>query len=163
LAKQAPHLDKAPYDPRTTESMLKINNPSAEIMSTTLPKENHPNVKLAGTRHQESGIVFDNCGFPILDKYVKYETRIGGNLKNMNREVHMRAATRQLRRDIEAGIVDKNVFSEKQLNQIKSGLEKIEGCTWHHHQDVGRMQLVPESIHKEVQHVGGFEMWGGKK
>ncbi|MDR1402017.1 MAG: HNH endonuclease [Puniceicoccales bacterium] len=34
---------------------------------------------------------------------------------------------------------------------------------WHHHQDVGRMQLVPENIHEDVGHVGGFEMWGKKK
>ncbi|MDR1375679.1 MAG: hypothetical protein LBJ45_02610 [Holosporaceae bacterium] len=48
LAKQAPHLDKAPYTPRTAESMLNINNPESEITSTTLPKESHPNVKPVG-------------------------------------------------------------------------------------------------------------------
>ncbi|MDR1432950.1 MAG: HNH endonuclease [Puniceicoccales bacterium] len=163
LAKQAPHLDKAPYTPRTAESMLKTNNSGAEITSTTLPKESHPNVKSAGTRHPESGIVFDNRGFPIFDKYVKYETRISGNLKNMTSEGHMRAATRQLRGDIKAGIVDKNMFTEAQLKDIMSGKDTIKDYTWHHHQDVGRMQLVPENIHEDVRHVGGFKMWGGKK
>jgi hypothetical protein len=159
----AKHLDRGPYNSRTMEIMLKANHPEAEITSTTLPKGNHPNVKFAGTRHPESGIVFDNRGFPILDEHVKYETRISGNLKNMSREAHMRAGTRQLRADIEAGVIDKNMFSEKQLTQIKSGLYKIEGYTWHHHQDLGRMQLVPTDIHKEVKHVEGFEMWGGGK
>jgi filamentous hemagglutinin len=55
------------------------------------------------------------------------------------------------------------MFTEIQLAQIKSGSDKIKGYTWHHHRDVGRMQLVPKQIHKDTGHVGGFEMWGGKK
>jgi hypothetical protein len=46
---------------------------------------------------------------------------------------------------------------------INAGKKKIPGYTWHHHQDVGRMQLVPTDIHRWVKHIGGFEMWGGKK
>jgi hypothetical protein len=36
-----------------------------------------------------------------------------------------------------------------------------EAYTWHHHQDVGRMQLVPRKIHADTGHVGGFDMWYG--
>jgi hypothetical protein len=35
--------------------------------------------------------------------------------------------------------------------------------TWHHHQDVGRMQLVPRTIHRDTGHIGGFEMWYGRQ
>ncbi|MDR1488612.1 MAG: HNH endonuclease [Holosporales bacterium] len=45
---------------------------------------------------------------------------------------------------------------------MKSGLEKIDGYTWHHHQDVGRMQLVPEKIHADTGHFGGDALWGMK-
>ncbi|MCG7500017.1 HNH endonuclease [Vibrio sp. Of7-15] len=31
--------------------------------------------------------------------------------------------------------------------------------TWHHHQDPGRMQLLPYGIHKLYNHVGGFVKW----
>jgi hypothetical protein len=31
--------------------------------------------------------------------------------------------------------------------------------TWHHHQDRGRMQLVPEKVHAETGHTGGFSLW----
>lgn len=36
------------------------------------------------------------------------------------------------------------------------------GYTWHHHQDVGRMQLVREKEHKlSLPHTGGMAIWGG--
>lgn len=31
--------------------------------------------------------------------------------------------------------------------------------TWHHHQDPGRMQLLPYGLHKLYNHVGGFVKW----
>ena len=33
------------------------------------------------------------------------------------------------------------------------------GYTWHHHQDPGRMQLVPFGIHNSTYHRGGREVW----
>jgi hypothetical protein len=163
LEKAAQHLDKGPYNSRTAESMLKINHPEAEITSTTLPKATDKNVKLAEIKHGETGIVFDNRGFPIFDKHIKYETRISGDLKNMSSGMHKRMATRQLRSDIETGIINRNMFTEKQLAQIKDGFESIEDYTWHHHQEVGRMQLIQRQIHKDAGHVGGDKLWGMQK
>ncbi|MBO2930305.1 MULTISPECIES: HNH endonuclease [Pseudomonadaceae] len=37
----------------------------------------------------------------------------------------------------------------------------MDGYTWHHHQDSGRMQLVPELIHSKTGHIGGEAMGGG--
>ena len=169
MKQSAVNLDKAPYDPRTIESMLKVNNPVAEITSTTVPDLTKPNVKLAGTfkeaiiNDQPVRINFDERGFPIFDKHVKYETRISGNLSEMSMDAHMRAATRQLRADIETGVVQGNMFNDNQMKQIMSGFDKIDGYTWHHHQDVGRMQLLPEELNKKFGHVGGNDLWGMKK
>ena len=33
------------------------------------------------------------------------------------------------------------------------------GCTWHHHEDFGRMQLVKSKVHADKQHVGGVAIW----
>ena len=33
--------------------------------------------------------------------------------------------------------------------------------TWHHHQDVGKMQLVNKEKHKTFRHTGGMAIWGG--
>lgn len=56
----------------------------------------------------------------------------------------------------------REVFSQKQLEQINAG-QKPEGFTWHHHQDVGRMQLVDAQTHKSNRHDAGFILWGGGK
>ena len=39
---------------------------------------------------------------------------------------------------------------------------KYHGYTWHHHQDTGRMQLVPEWDHSKTGHVGGDYIQKGK-
>jgi len=39
--------------------------------------------------------------------------------------------------------------------------ESPPGLTWHHHQDVGKMQLVDQDLHARYGHVGGMEIWGG--
>ncbi|WP_417696190.1 HNH endonuclease [Pseudomonas sp.] len=36
----------------------------------------------------------------------------------------------------------------------------MDGYTWHHHQDSGRMQLVPELIHKKTGHILVAKLWG---
>ena len=35
-----------------------------------------------------------------------------------------------------------------------------DGYTWHHHQDTGRMQLVPDGTHGDYPHTGGASIWG---
>lgn len=154
--------------------MLKENG--TEVTSTTLPPKNAPNVKMAGAHKERTlvinaetqetltqRIVFDERGFPDFRPYMKYETTISGDLGSMPPDAHKRAATRRLREDIKAGKVDGALFDEKQSAQIKHGLEKIKGYTWHHHQDSGRMQLVPEDVHEWARHVGGDALWGAKK
>ena len=165
-------INKSPYNPRAIEQLLMRDG--AEVTSSTLPKLTQPNVKFAGLCKErtiinpETGetitqrIVFDKKGFPILDDVAKVDIRISGDLSSMNREAHMRAATRQLRTDIAAGKIDPKVFTEIELAHIKAGKEKIGKFTWHHHQETGRMQLVPTDIHQWIKHVGGNELWGKK-
>ena len=75
------------------------------------------------------------------------------------RAAEMRAATRQLREDIENGKVDASQFTEQQLNDIKSGKQSIDGYTWHHNAQSApnNMQLVPRDIHK-IPHTGEGSM-----
>ncbi|MFK7973738.1 MAG: HNH endonuclease [Rickettsiaceae bacterium] len=40
-----------------------------------------------------------------------------------------------------------------------SGKDKINGLTWHHHQDTGRMQLISDKLHNNVRHPGGMSLW----
>lgn len=74
----------------------------------------------------------------------------------------MNLATQDLSNAIHKGQVSSSGFTAKQMQQIESGKSKIDGYTWHHHQDSGRMQLVPELIHSKTGHIGGEAMGGGK-
>jgi hypothetical protein len=152
--------NKIPYNARAMEQMLKSGNES--VVSHTLPPLTGKNIKLAGIRHPETGIVFDKKGFPIFDDVAKYETKITGDLGKMKPDAHKRAATRQLRDDILSGKVDRKMFTDDQWLDIKKGAPDIDEFTWHHHQDVGRMQLVPRKIHKETGHFGGDALWGAE-
>ena len=71
-------------------------------------------------------------------------------------------AMRDLREKINFGKISRSHFSPEQLKAIQSGKSKIPGYTWHHHQDKGRMQLIPERTHKKVGHIGGESINKGK-
>jgi hypothetical protein len=168
-------INKIPYDPRKIEQFLQQTHPESIITSNTLPKINQKNVKLAGTAHPNSGIVYDQKGFPIFDDIAVYDTKISFDLvkkydpskvdlstqqaKKTVSDAHMRAATRDLREKINKGIIDRNQFTQKQLEAIYSGKGQIPEFTWHHHQDTGRMQLIREEIHNKTGHVGGMNLW----
>lgn len=52
------------------------------------------------------------------------------------------------------------VFDEEQLDQILIG-ETPDGCTWHHNEEVGKMELVDRDVHDKTAHTGGKAVWGG--
>ena len=43
--------------------------------------------------------------------------------------------------------------------QIIKEKDKIDDFTGHHHQETGRMELIPEWIHETVKHTGGDSLW----
>jgi filamentous hemagglutinin len=61
----------------------------------------------------------------------------------------MKLASNDLSSAIQQGQVNSSTFTAKQLEQINAGAKKIDGHTWHHHQDSGQKQLMPELIHKK--------------
>lgn len=50
----------------------------------------------------------------------------------------------------------RETLSAASLNSGGKGIDKL---TWHHHQDTGRMQLIPRDKHNETGHVGGMDLW----
>ena len=153
-------LNKAPYDPRTMEKFLKSQHPDANIASSTLPKTNDKNVKFAGMRHDKTKIVFNNRGLPVYDDIAKVDLMLKPSVvKIRDRKRHFMEATKELSALIDKGVVDKNIFTEKQLQEIRKFLPEITDLTWHHHENIGRMQLVSRVIHRKTGHVGGFDLW----
>lgn len=61
-------------------------------------------------------------------------------------------------------ILDSNAILEKQINDIlntsSSQQGRFYGYTWHHTENLGEMQLIPDYIHSKVRHTGGKHIWG---
>uniref|UniRef100_UPI002FDFA8BA HNH endonuclease n=1 Tax=Microbulbifer sp. M83 TaxID=3118246 RepID=UPI002FDFA8BA len=152
-----------PYNSRNVRNDLVDVHGVENVSSTTIPPINAKNVKLAGQRHPVTGIVFDNKGFPIFDDVAAFDTRLPIEpFRNASYTDQMKMATSDLGAAIQRGEVNPSAFSANQLSQIQSGSKTVDGFTWHHHQDTGRMQLVPRDIHKRTGHVGWEAMSDGK-
>lgn len=159
-----------PYDSRTMREQLEAKYGKENVTSTTVPPPNSPNVKLAG-KHKDiilkdgtkTQSVFDKKGFPIFDDVAKYDTRLPNEAFHAaSYKGQMKMASRELSDQIKNGKINSSKFSKAQLKAIHSGKDKIPDYTWHHHQDNGRIQLIPTKIHGKVGHVGGEAMSKGQ-
>ncbi|EDL57454.1 HNH endonuclease [Gimesia maris] len=166
-----------PYDSRTIRSQLEARYGAEAVTSTTVPPTSGKMVQMSGRQHSVTGVVYDSKGVPIFDRHSLFDTYITRQYSSVADEAaHMRAATRELRSSLGIGQGQANRvaalgaiknkvnfqgFNPVQLRQIMGGKKNIDGLTWHHHQDIGRMQLVDRVIHAETGHVGGFKMWFG--
>ena len=99
--------------------------------------------------------------YPVFDS--QKDVQLPGDLRFASIHNQEKYCNAELARDV-AENPDKyrDVFTKEQLEQIEKG-KTPEGFTWHHHQDVGRMQLVDRSVHEANRHDGGFVLWGGQK
>lgn len=151
------------YDPQGQRADLEAVYGAENVSSTTVPPNNLKNVKLAGQRHPVTGIIFDQRGYPIFDNIARYDTQlINKGFNNLTYNEQMQLASKDLWGAIQRGEVNSSQFTSSQLKQIKNGNSKVEGYTWHHHQDQGRMQLVPTWEHSKTGHIGGDAMKDGK-
>jgi hypothetical protein len=147
-----------PYDPKGVAADLESQYPG-QVSSSTIPPPGSKNVGLAGARHP-SGIVFDQRGFPIFDDLASFDTRLPGPTTAVrSRPLHFQEAARALSDAIRRGEVPASRFTAEQLRAIHGYQKKIPGLTWHHHQQPGRMQLIPTPTHQAVGHTGGFALW----
>ena len=147
------------YNPHGIRQYFENKFPG-RVSSSTVPAPTMKNVKLAGQIHSKTGIVFDQRGLPVFDKHVVYETKLPRDVSSIKKSrLHMTESTKDLKAQILAGKIDQTKFTEKQLEHIFSEKPKIDGLTWHHHQDIGRMQLIDEVLHTKMGHIGGMKLW----
>ncbi len=136
---------------------------SGNVTSTTLPPYSAKNVHMAGKRHPETDIVYDQRGFPIFADVARYDTRFPADQFGVtDYQGQMRMGTRDLRTTIQTNPQLRSQFEPDQLQAIQSGRANIPRLTWHHHQDSGRMQLVPRDVHADTGHIGGASMLAGQ-
>lgn len=153
---------KTPYNAHTWRGHLEQKYPG-KVTSTTVPPKNAPNVKLRGKAHPKTDVPFDLKGYPMFDEYIKYQTKIpASQFKKLSYEAQMRAATKDLAKQIKKYPQLKKEFTPEALKAIKSGKAKIPKYTWHHHQESGKMQLVKTKHHSKTGHIGSEAMSKGK-
>ena len=180
--------NKSPYSSREVAEDMKDRHGKDNVISTTVPPYNQRNVKLAGkekviqvdvqkqewdvnkkqyitvTEKQEVRIVFDKKGYPIFDDVAKVEVFIPvKEYREMSYREQMIASTQELKKMINNKKIPRSLFSDEQLKDIYAEKPTFKDFTWHHHQDTGRMQLVPRNIHSKVGHIGWDGMQGERK
>ncbi len=82
-----------------------------------------------------------NIADPLNPGRVKHT---GNPLKSNSRADHFKAAN----------------IEREGVNPPTEGSSSPDGWTWHHHFDVGRMQLIDRKVHAAFPHKGGFSRWG---
>ncbi|WP_245699701.1 HNH endonuclease [Paenibacillus glacialis] len=106
------------------------------------------------------GVDYDVLGFPIFKgDNVKFSLKLDGSLFKGADDMQFKECTNALKKALDKGEISEEIFTPKQLAQIKAGKARIQGLTWHHHQIPGKMQLVISKVH-EVNHLGGNKLWG---
>ena len=102
---------------------------------------------------------YDANGFPVFnsraDVYLPPDKIAVGS-----RSTHFTEANQLLARNSDDQLRGAG-FSDAEIAQLRRG-ETPDNMTWHHHQDVGRMQLVRRAEHETFTggHTGGWSLWG---
>lgn len=106
---------------------------------------------------------FDKNGFPEFE--TRFETILDDiHIGNGRPEPHIKTANKkrfdEIRADPELARILK--LTQEQVTNLLSSRRAPDGYAWHHHQDVGRMQLITDAEHVlAIPHTGGMAIWGG--
>lgn len=98
--------------------------------------------------------------YPDFSEHCRFEAQLPEERYLASDYQQFKDCNEQLRQAYENGTLNTERFTDRQLEQIRSG-DKPEGYTWHHHEEPGRMQLVDSEVHRQAPHVGGRSLWGG--
>jgi RHS repeat-associated protein len=86
------------------------------------------------------GVPFNMLGFPDFSRYAAKTVNVG----------KFKSDSADFRKANEYAFGKNNQFGDK----------APEGFTWHHHQENGKLQLIPKDIHDGVKHTGGASLAG---
>ena len=127
------------------------------------------NEKLENRPQPDSGIryvkkIVDVLGNKIEGVFPQFESKFTAQLPVeklcASDTVQFKECTSQLQNAIKGDPALKNQFTSRQLEQISAG-KTPGGYTWHHNEEVGKMELVDTVKHDAAKHTGGKAIWGG--
>lgn len=128
------------------------------------------NSHLDGQLHQETGIPYkaqtvelpngvEVTGvFPIFEGVA--DVHLPEDMYESSDFLHFSYANEQLLEQVRNDTGVASQFTSEQMEQIYFG-ETPDGYSWHHHEELGRLQLVDEEVHAKSGHSGGRSIWGG--
>jgi hypothetical protein len=106
---------------------------------------------------------FDGDGFPEFE--TQFEILLdNSHIGTGDRVAHFKAANQALFEAIQKDPSLARILGlpPETISRLPSLSKAPEGYSWHHHQDVGRMQLVHGDAHRlSIPHTGGMAIWGG--
>ena len=125
---------------------------------------------LVGQSHPETGVryvpkeVVNDAGERVIGPFPQFESKFDAqlpeNLQEATDRVQFEECNKQLKEKCDSDPEFRELFNERQLNKINDGLTP-DGYTWHHNEEIGKMQLVSDIIHEHTRHTGGRFIWGG--
>ncbi|WP_102272124.1 HNH endonuclease [Cytobacillus massiliigabonensis] len=128
------------------------------------------NSELDGEEHTETNVPFEKStielanGDTVTGVFPDFEevtaVTIPEDLYLESDYMQFEAANSVLAQKVENIPELRSQFTPMQLEQISQG-ETPDGYVWHHHETLGRLELVDESIHASTGHTGGRFIWGG--
>lgn len=110
-------------------------------------------------KYNTDGIEYKG-GYPDFSPCTVYEAELSVDKLQAPNVEQKKECNKQLKDAIEANPELAKKFSKDNLEQIENGITP-KGYVWHHDIETGKMQLVPEVIHKHFGHVGGQKIWAG--
>jgi hypothetical protein len=128
------------------------------------------NEDLEGKKHPKTEVPFERKTvkdadgndiegvFPKFDS--KFDVQLPPELYQESDVKQFEECNRQLKEAVENDPELAKQFTPEQLEQIKNG-ETPDGYTWHHNEEIGKMQLVDSETHEKTGHTGGKVIWGG--
>ncbi|MCU7557213.1 polymorphic toxin-type HINT domain-containing protein [Macrococcus capreoli] len=119
------------------------------------------NQRYANGYHKKTGLRYNCIAAPrFKPEDIKFEFKLEDADWTISDSRQFKKATEELYDKI---LQDKDLvkrFTSEQIEAIENGAEKIPGLTWHHSDKPGKLELVPEELHKKSGHLGGRATWG---
>ena len=127
------------------------------------------NEKLEGKVHPVTSVSFVKKIFTVngraYDVVVPefeslFDAQISEELFFKRDRVQFKECYRQLFEFVKNDTSLKAKFTESEWNDLLNG-KTLKNYTWHHNENVGKMQLVSREIHRNTGHTGGRKIWSG--
>ena len=125
---------------------------------------------LAGQNHPETGVpyvekeVVTDTGEKVKGVFPQFESKVDIQLPEDLQQAPDRTQFAECNKQLQEKVANdpelRSQFTEDQLADIEDGYTP-EGYTWHHNEEIGKMQLVDTDIHSQTRHTGGRNIWGG--